>query len=90
MPLSNRGKAPLTGPPKFGGLPSRRLGGCTLVQAENELKGKLIPGGSGAAHEETNCTFDDKFSWQKMSSVPPSGEAPPKAVKGAYYRKNAK
>jgi len=45
------GKAPLTGPPKFGGLPSRRLGGCTIVQVEIELKGKIIPGSSGAAGE---------------------------------------
>ena len=28
-----------------------RLGGCTIVQVENELKGKIIPGSSGTAGE---------------------------------------
>ena len=64
--LSVSNKAPLTGPPKFGGLPSRRLGGCTIVQVENELKGKLIPGSSGEAGEGTNKS--------KMESHRPSAK----------------
>jgi hypothetical protein len=51
LTLSESRKAPLAGPPKFGGLPSRRLGGCTIVQVENELEGKLIPGSSRKAGE---------------------------------------
>ncbi len=38
-----RGKAPRTASPKFGEVPVGRRG-CTIVQVENEPKGKLIPG----------------------------------------------
>jgi len=51
MLQTSREKAPLTGPPKFGGLSPKATGGCTIVQVENELKGKIIPGSSGAAGE---------------------------------------
>jgi len=43
MRKSKRGKAPLIASPKFGEVPVGRRG-CTIVQVENELKGKLIPG----------------------------------------------
>ena len=54
-------RLPSQAPRSSGGCRQRRLGGCTIVQVENELKGKIIPGSSGAAGEGTNCTFDSKF-----------------------------
>ena len=45
-------RLPSQAPRSSGGCRRRRLGGCTIVQVENELKGKPIPGSSRAAGEE--------------------------------------
>ena len=71
-PQKSRGQALLTGPPKFGGLSPKATGGCTLVQVDNELKGKLIPRELSAKQtERTNCTFDSKHSRSKMHAKGP-------------------
>jgi hypothetical protein len=86
LPLSIAKRLPSQAPRSSGGCRQRRLGGCTIVQVENELKSKIIPGSSRKAGERTNkskrfraeTTKNEKNDSRQTVSSP----AGPKGLKG--------